>query len=442
MLNPIVALCVFCVEMLICYIFFSNVFEKKRSNLVCLLCGSLGALFATSFNLLSNNSGVINTITSSLVQCTFAYLCFHTKLYISFFYSLILVVIGGTAEVFVIFTFSHIMGVEFLAYNNNLMVLIMECSTSKIIYFLVTLIFSRIANPDSGMKKLPLTLFIYPVACSICLVLFWHIVTRPGLSPDIQFRLSIASVLHMVSTILLFITYQHQLEKESKSMHMQNEVERLRVEKSYYDILEQQNQKLRIYAHDAKNHLTAIQSLTDDPQINQYIGSLSQRLADYTRFCHSGNKMLDIMIHKYDLECRSKGIDFQYNVKLCNLAGIEDIDLVAILGNLMDNAMTAAARSENKYIYLETGRHNAYQILTIHNSSDTAPHTDGDALISSKKNKEFHGYGLKSVAQVLQKYQGDFDWNYDQEANQFTVTAMMEDHSAKEPIDVFKNTVK
>ena len=424
-MNPIVAVSVFSLEILICYIFFSNIFQRKRSNLICFLCGAIAALLAASCNLLSHNSGVINTIVSTVVQCTFAYICFHTKLYISFFYSLILVVIGGTAEVFVIFTFSHIMGVEFLAYNDNLMVLIMECSTSKIIYFLVTLIFSRIANPDSGMKKLPLTLFLYPVACSICLVLFWHIVTRPGLSLDIQFRLSIASVLHMLSTILLFITYQHQLEKESKAIHMQNEVERLRVEKSYYDILEQQNQKLRIYAHDAKNHLTAIQSLTDDPQINQYIGSLSRQLADYTRICNSGNKMLDIMLHKYDLECRSKGIDFQYDVKLCNLSGIEDIDLVAILGNLMDNAMTAAARSEEKYIRLETGRHNAYQILTIRNSSDAAPQTEGDSLISSKKNKEYHGFGLKSVAQVLQKYQGDFDWNYDSATSQFAVTAMI-----------------
>lgn len=425
MMNPVVAVSVFSLEMLICYIFFSNIFERKRSNLICFLCGAIATMFAASCNLLSHNSGVINTITSTIVQCTFAYICFHTKLYISFFYSLVLVVIGGTAEVFVIFSFSRFMGVEFLAYNNNLMVLIMECSTSKIIYFLVTLIFSRIANPDSGMKKLPLTLFLYPVACSICLVLFWHIVTQPGLSLDIQFRLSIASVLHMVSTILLFITYQHQLEKESKAIHMQNEVERLRVEKSYYDILEQQNQKLRIYAHDAKNHLTAIQSLTDDPQINQYIGSLSRQLADYTRICHSGNKMLDIMLHKYDLECRSKGIDFQYDVKLCNLSGIEDIDLVAILGNLMDNAMTAASHSDAKFIRLETGRHNAYQILTIHNSSDAAPHTEGDSLISSKKNKEYHGFGLKSVAQVLQKYQGDFDWNYDSVTSQFTVTAMI-----------------
>ena len=131
------------------------------------------------------------------------------------------------------------------------------------------------------------------------------------------------------------------------------------------------------------------------------------------------------MLHKYDLECRSKGIDFQYDVKLCNLSGIEDIDLVAILGNLMDNAMTAAARSEEKYIRLETGRHNAYQILTIRNSSDAAPQTEGDSLISSKKNKEYHGFGLKSVAQVLQKYQGDFDWNYDSATSQFAVTAMI-----------------
>lgn len=425
MLNPVVAISVFSLEILICYIFFSNTFRRKRSTLFCFLCGAIGTLFAVSCNLLSQNSGVVNTITSTIVQCIFAYVCFHTKLYISFFYSLILVVIGGTAEVFVIFGFSHIMGVEFLAYNDNLMVLIMECSTSKIIYFLVTLIFSRIANPDSGMKKLPLTLFLYPVACSICLVLFWHIVTQPGLSLDIQFRLSIASVLHMVSTILLFITYQHQLEKESKAIHMQNEVERLRVEKSYYDILEQQNQKLMIYAHDAKNHLAAIQSITDDPQINQYIGSLSQQLADYTRNCHSGNKMLDVMISKYQIGCKSKGITFEYDVKLCSLSGIEDIDLVAILGNLMDNAMAAAERSAGKHIRLETAKHNAYQILTIRNSSDSAPHTDGETLISSKKNMDYHGFGLKSVAQTLRKYQGDFDWSYDPQKRQFTITAMI-----------------
>jgi len=425
MMNPLVAISVFGLEMLICYIFFSNTFGRKRSNLVCFLCGAAGAVFAAFCNLLSQNSGAINTITSTLVQCTFAYLCFHTKLYISFFYSLILVVIGGTTEVFVISTFSRIMGVEFLAYNHSLTVLIMECSTSKIIYFLITLLFSRIANPDSGMKKLPLNLFLYPVACSICLILFWQIVTRPGLSLNIQLRLSIASVLHMVSTILLFITYQHQLEKESKAIHMQNEVERLRVEKSYYDILEQQNQKLRIYAHDAKNHLAAIQSLTDDPQINQYIGSLSQQLADYTRFCHSGNKMLDIMIHKYTLACRSKGIEFQYDVKLCSLADVEDIDLVSILGNLMDNALAAAESSEAKRICLETSRHNAYQILTIRNSSDLSPHTEGESLISSKKDKDYHGFGLKSVAQTLQKYQGDYDWNYDPEKRLFTITAMI-----------------
>ena len=148
-------------------------------------------------------------------------------------------------------------------------------------------------------------------------------------------------------------------------LRVKSENERLQTEKSYYDILEQQNQQLMIYTHDTKNHLTAIQSLSTDPVIDEYIAKLLNQLKDYSSNCHSGNKMLDVMINKFVIDCNRRGIQFDYYLKSCNLKRLDDIDLVAILGNLMDNAMTAAARSESKYIRLETGRHNAYQILTI-----------------------------------------------------------------------------
>ena len=67
MMNPIVAVSVFSLEILICYIFFSNIFQRKRSNLICFLCGAIAALLAASCNLLSHNSGVINTIVSTVV---------------------------------------------------------------------------------------------------------------------------------------------------------------------------------------------------------------------------------------------------------------------------------------------------------------------------------------------------------------------------------------
>ena len=60
---------------------------------------------------------------------------------------------------------------------------------------------------------------------------------------------------------------------------MKSELARLQTEQSYYQILEQQNQQLMIYAHDAKKHLAAIQALNDDPQIGNYVTALSQQLA-------------------------------------------------------------------------------------------------------------------------------------------------------------------
>lgn len=422
MLNPYVALSVFCVEMLIGYIFFSNVFERKRSYTVCLISGAVCAVMCTAGNLLSHNSGVVNTVFSSILPCLFAWFCFRAKLHICFFYSMILVVVSGTIETFVISGFSNLLGAEFLDYNTNWFLFVLECSLSKILYFLVVLLLCRITSPDRGISRLPLILFFYPASCVICLALFWNIVTLPGISQGIQLNVSTAGILHMVSTILLFITYQHQLEKESKAIHMQA---RLQVEKSYYDILDQQNRQLMLYAHDAKNHLFAIRSLTDDPRIHQYIGTLTQQLTEYTRNCHSGNKLLDVMIGKYTLACDQKSIRFDYDVKLCNLNILEDMDLVAILGNLMDNALTAAETSREKFISLATARRNHYSILILTNSCDRAPDIRDGHLVTSKKDPRLHGFGLTSVAKTLARYQGDYEWSFSPEEMTFTVTVMI-----------------
>ena len=84
---------------------------------------------------------------------------------------------------------------------------------------------------------------------------------------------------------------------------MKSELTRLQTEQSYYQILEQQNQQLMMYAHDAKKHLSAIQVLNEDPQISSYVSKLRAQLADYTHNCHSGKKLLDVMIHKYTVDC-------------------------------------------------------------------------------------------------------------------------------------------
>lgn len=131
------------------------------------------------------------------------------------------------------------------------------------------------------------------------------------------------------------------------------------------------------------------------------------------------------MIHKFSVDCEIRGICFDYDVKLCNLNMIEDIDLVAILGNLIDNAILAAEKSKQRWVSLATAQRNSYSIIVITNSCDTPPKHNGNRLITSKIDNHVHGFGLKSVKKTLRKYEGDFELEYDDKNKEFAVTVMV-----------------
>ena len=229
----------------------------------------------------------------------------------------------------------------------------------------------------------------------------------------------------LLSSIFLFIAYQRNIERENELFQLKNEMNRIETEKTYYDILEKQNQDLMIYAHDAKNHLTAIKSLNTDPQIEEYINKMSESLAFYNKVSHSGNKILDVIINKYLTECEIKGVTFTFDIRLKNLEYVEDYDLVTILGNLLDNALESAEKSEKREISISTDYRNTYDVIIITNSCDTQPKTINEKLFTTKSDKIFHGVGLKSVAKTLKKYNGDYDWEYDDQNKVFTATVMM-----------------
>ena len=427
MLNPIFSLCVYLTEMIIAYIFFSGVFERRIKTVNCILIGCVIFTTGSFLNLISGNNPVLNFCTTILMLLLFSAISFRAKIIQYIFNTATLVVGNMTLEMAAIAIGSYISGSNFLDYNTNNLLLIFEAVSSKSLYYLFVLVISRIINPDDSASKIPLNFLLYPITATLCLFVFWYICIEPECSKHIQLLLAIAGVGLFLSSLLLFITYSHQLEKDREAMQVRSELSRIQSEKSYYQILEQQNQHLMIYAHDAKNHLAAIRSLNSDPRINSYISKLTEQLREYTRNCHSGNKLLDVMIHKYSVDCEMRGIRFDYDVKLCNLSKIEDIDLVAILGNLIDNAILAAEMSNKRWISVATAQRNSYSIIVITNSCDIPPKHNGHQLITSKIDNQIHGFGLKSVKKTLRKYEGDFEWEYDDKNKEFAVTVMVGD---------------
>ena len=154
---------------------------------------------------------------------------------------------------------------------------------------------------------------------------------------------------------------------------------------------------------------------------------MSESLAQYSKVCHSGNHTLDVIVDKYVTECNINGLNFEFDIKNNNLSMIEPYDMVTILGNLLDNALEAAKNSAQKIVSFETDYRNNFSIIIVSNSCDTNPISDGKTLpVTTKGNKQLHGFGLKSVRNALKKYNGDISFDYDNREKVFVVTVMVD----------------
>ena len=419
-----ILLVVYIVEMLTAYIFFSQAGTKKYKPIFCYLIGTTLFVTALLINVLGGNIIWINLIYFALVNIAFGYFCFDIKVQKIIVYSIILVTISIIWEYTTEFILGVFIKIPITSYLDSNIILILMATISKGLYFISVFILSRFIVKDKSVK-IPFSLYIYPFTIFIGTTVTWYVCVYCGINAIGQLALAVMCLILLLPTIITFITYQRNTEKENELFLLKNEMNKIEIEKNYYDILEQQNQDLMIYAHDAKKHLTAIKNLNDNPQIEEYINIMTENLDTYSQASQSGNRTLDVILNKYITECRMKNIKLSLDIRLKNLNYVKDYDLVTILSNLLDNALESAEKSERREISLSTDYRNTYDILIVSNSCDKAPKSLNNTLLTTKNDKKIHGIGIKSVTKTLKKYNGDYDWRYDSQNKSFTSIIML-----------------
>ena len=426
MLNIVPSILVYFLETLISYVFFSRVSKSKYNLWKSILIGSAIFFIGVIANILFQNSIFINTLTFSAISFLFSIICFDIKIKKALFYSVLSSAFMCATELIAIFSISALFNIELTSYNDNTYILLADVLTSKFFYFITLLILSGIINKNQKTSKIPLSFYLFPTAVLSSLTMFWYILTTYQLSKNTMIVITCVSVFLFLSTILLFISYHCNAEKEQELLLLRQESEKLNTDLKYFDILENQNNNLRAYAHDTKNHLSAIRNLNTNSEIEMHLLKMSESLAQYSKVCHSGNHTLDVIVDKYVTECNINGVNFEFDIKNNNLSTIEPYDTVTILGNLLDNALEAAKNSAQKIVSFETDYRNNFSVIIVSNSCDKNPLSDGRTLpLTTKINKQLHGFGLKSVKNTLKKYNGDISFDYYNREKVFVVTVMI-----------------
>lgn len=101
---------------------------------------------------------------------------------------------------------------------------------------------------------------------------------------------------------------------------------------------------MRGWRHDYHDHLQALKAYLDNQDTaaaRQYLNELEDKLDAVDPLVHSGNAMLDAIVNAKLTLAERLHIPVNEKVIVGNTPLIKDVDLVVILGNLLDNAIEA-----------------------------------------------------------------------------------------------------
>lgn len=195
------------------------------------------------------------------------------------------------------------------------------------------------------------------------------------------------------------------------SVRQEMENENMKLRQSYYEELEQNQLVIRKLRHDMNNHLGIIGSFMERGEYEKALDYFKKlqvaAVAGNRKFCE--NSLVNAVINaKYNL-AEKRGIPCFINMELKKIYDMDDVSLCTIFANLLDNALEAASgipEKEERRLSLKARLVNDALCIEVENTFAGEVKEAKGRLLSTKEKAEGHGYGLRSVRDVVELYGG------------------------------------
>lgn len=143
--------------------------------------------------------------------------------------------------------------------------------------------------------------------------------------------------------------------------------------------------------------------------IDKYIEEIEQNFFDIKRIVWTGNQIADMLLEQKRILAEQEGIAFTIQAAPVAEWMFDNSETCSLLGNLLDNAIEACMRMDynaNKWVSVKIENQKQLLFIKIENSINEAPVMEKGRPVSVKGDKKRHGYGLKNVERILNKYDG------------------------------------
>lgn len=417
-------------DLYICHIFFAAFFPRRsvfENNFYCAGMFILFVFLQSSVNLLGSTT--LNLILTPIVIFLYLALTYKAKLVqLIMYFALEMSVLLGCE-----FLFTVIAETTSKDSALNLSSMPWQTITIKLMSFMILSIIKQLCNKtgDKQTNKVFWMYLLMPVA-SLGMMFSTFFIGKEIIG-DISVKIALlcSFVLMLFANMIVFAAFDRYAKDLHLSMQQKWIISKDRMNRQYYEKIADMNENRQTMMHDLKHYISALRAMVRCEEASdalQFLNDLNVKLDANEQCVHSDIPVLDAVLSEKEDDAKERGVNMDIQVEPgCSLGGVNEMDYIVMMGNLLDNAIQAAEKCEkdsnvNVNIFMENN--GAFLVTKICNSYNKENLImEGDEFVSTKKDSGIHGIGIKSVKKMAAACNGMF--KIDIKENVFTATLIL-----------------
>lgn len=416
-LDKLIVLLTCSVEIYMFFDYFYNFFELKlRKRYAIMVCiGTVGIHFLVA----CQENSVVNLIMVPLTLWTFVTVLFDAKL--------------GVRLGYFVSAFGVTIGVEFLylALSKTTAEMLHQEGLLQGVDYIWQMIFIKLLNyivffimkqtSSKSKKRMTNRLFWSYVCIPLTTIGTMLVIFYSGLnfdkSPAQRIIMTCFFVCMLLGNLLFFLAFQKYSENLDETHRQQVELVYQKAEIERLSQIAGLHESFDETMHNATHYLKVIGQLAYEnkaQEISEIVEQLTGKMSRECIYEYSNHKMLNMVLSEYERKAKKEGIRFDAYVEPGSvLSHIPDIDLIAMFGNLLDNALRAASKKEEDSsitvrVFMQKNGHLC--IMKVINDFTGELHIVNGKLLSTKKEAGVHGIGVASIAKTAERYGGYLEY--------------------------------
>lgn len=179
-------------------------------------------------------------------------------------------------------------------------------------------------------------------------------------------------------------------------------------------------------SHDLKHQVSALRLVKDPKDREASLREIEESVQIYDANTHTGSEVLDTVLMEKGLLCQTAGIAWTCMAQGEKLDFISPVDLYAMLGNALDNAIEGCRGIEDpdrRVIRVTVRQNHGAAFFQVENFYEGELSLVDGLPQTTKGDVQNHGFGMRSIQAVVQQYGGTMD--VETEEGRFLLTILI-----------------